>query len=81
MTYKTLFTRTTPDGAFFATVEYNIDGVIHTAEIAISLPTEEQQIIDTIVNYAKNEKWKKDAIANLPNLAASLPLNQEMTIE
>jgi hypothetical protein len=81
MTYKTLSTRTTPDGAFFATVEYNIDGVIHTAEIAISLPTEEQQIIDTIVNYAKNEKWKKDAIANLPNLAASLPLNQEMTIE
>ena len=81
MTYKTLSTRTTPDGAFYATVEYNIDDVIHTAEIVISLPTEEQQIIDTIINYAKNEKWRKDAIANLPNLVASIPLNQEIVIE
>jgi len=81
MTYKILSTRTTSDGAFYATVEFNIDGVIHTVEIAISLPTEEQQIIDTIINYAKNEKWKKDAIANLPNLAASIPLNQEIVIE
>lgn len=81
MTYKILSTRTTPDGVLFVTAEYNIDGNISSAEIAIHMPTEQQQIIDAIVNYAKNEKWKTDAIAKIPTLVSSLTLNQEVTIE
>ena len=81
MTYKILSTRTTPDGVLFVTVEYNFDGGVYTSEIPIAVPSDEQQIIDGIINHGKSEKWRRDAIANLPNLAASLPLNQEIVIE
>jgi hypothetical protein len=81
MTYKNLSTRTTPDGVLFVTVEYNFGDEIYTAEVPIPVPSDEQRIIEGIINHGKSEKWRRDAIANLPNLAASLPLNQEITIE
>jgi hypothetical protein len=81
MTYKILSTRTTPDGVLFATVEYNFDGEMYTSEIPIPVPMNEQQITESIVNHGKSEQWRRDAIANLPNIVASLPLNQEIVIE
>jgi len=81
MTYKILSTRTTPDGVLFVTVEYSFNGEIYTSEIPISIPLNEQQVTDAIVNHGKSEKWRRDTIANLPNLAASLPLNQEIVVE
>lgn len=81
MTYKILSTRTTPDGVLFATVEYNFDGDIYMAEVPIPVPLNEQQITESIVNHGKSEQWRREAIANLPNIVASLPLNQEIVIE
>lgn len=81
MTYKITSTRSTPDGVLFVSVEYNFDGDIYNAEIPIPVPLNEQQITESIVNHGKSEQWRKEAIANLPNLVASLPLNQEIVIE
>ena len=81
MTYKIISTRTTPDGVLFANVEYNFDGDIYTSEIPIPVSSDEQQIIDGIKNHGKSEQWRREAIANLPNIVASLPLNQEIVIE
>jgi hypothetical protein len=81
MTYKILSTRTTPDGVLFANVEYNFDVEIYTSDIPIPVPLNEQQITESIVNHGKSEQWRRDAIANLPNIVASLPLNQEIVIE
>jgi len=81
MTYKIISTRTTPDGVLFATVEYKFDGDIYTAEIPIPVPLNDQQITESIVNHGKSEQWRREAIANLPNIVASLPLNQEIVIE
>jgi hypothetical protein len=78
--YKILSTRIA-DAVVFVTVEYNFDSDLYTVEIPISLPSNEQQIIDGIINHGMSEKWKRDAIANIPNVIASLPLNQEITIE
>ncbi len=79
--YKILSTRTTPDGVLFVNAELNIDGELHTVEIPIPTPSSEQDIKTAIYNYASSYKWRKDAIANIPNVIASLPLNQEITIE
>jgi hypothetical protein len=81
MTYKILSSRTTPDGTLFLNVEFNIDGEIHVNEIAVSLPSAAQEATQAIVNYANSYKWRKDALANLPNVISALPLNQEITIE
>jgi len=81
MTYKILSTRTTPDGALFVSVEYNIDGQIYNTEVVTSLPSDINVIIESIKNFAKSEKYRIDALANLPILEASLPLNIETTIE
>jgi hypothetical protein len=78
--YKILSTRIA-DAVVFVTVEYNFDSDLYTVEIPISLPSNEQQIIDGIINHGTSEKWRRDAIANIPNVIASLPLNQEITIE
>jgi hypothetical protein len=81
MTYKILSTRTTPDGSLFLNSEFNIDGEIHINEVVVSLTTDPQVAIQALVNYASSYKWKKDALANLPNVVAALPLNIETTIE
>jgi hypothetical protein len=81
MTYKILSTRTTPDGALFVSVEYNIDGQIYTTEVVTSLPSDVNVIIESIKNFARSEKYRIDALAKLPILEASLPLNIETTIE
>lgn len=81
MIYTILSTRTTPDGVLFANVEYNFDGDIYTSEIPIPVPSNEQQIIDSIVNHGKSEQWRREAIANLPNIVAALPINQEIIVE
>ena len=81
MTYKILSTRTTPEGAFFVSVEYNIDGQLYTTEVVTSLPSSIDVIIESIKNFARSEKYRIDALANLPTLEALLPLNQEITIE
>ena len=81
ITYKILSTRTTPDGVLFVNAELNIDDELHIAEIPVSTPSSEQDITTAISNYANNYKWRKDAIANIPNIIAVLPLNQEITIE
>jgi hypothetical protein len=81
MTYKILSTRTTPDGSLFLNTEFNIDGEIHVNEIAVSLPSSSQEALQALSNYANSYKWRKDALANLQNVVAALPLNQEITIE
>jgi len=81
MTYKILSSRTTTDGAFFTSVEYNIDGQLYTTEVVTNLPTSTDVIIESIKNFAKSEKFKKDALLNLPTLQAELPLNVETEID
>jgi hypothetical protein len=81
MTYKILSTRTTPDGSLFLNTEFNIDDEIHINEIVVSLPTDSQVALQAISNYAASYKWRKDALANLQNVVAAIPLNQETTIE
>jgi hypothetical protein len=78
--YKILSTRIA-DAVVFVKTELDIDGDVHTAEIAVSTPSGEQDITTAISNYASNYKWRKDATANIPNIIAALPLNQEITIE
>lgn len=81
MTYKILSTRTTPDGSLFLLTEFNIDDEVHINEVVVSIPTDAQAALQALANYAISYKWRKDAIANLPNVVAALPLNQEITIE
>jgi hypothetical protein len=81
MTYKILSTRTTPDGTIFLNTEFNIDGEIHINEVVVSITTDPQVALQALANYASSYKWRKDALANLPNVVAALPLNQEITIE
>jgi hypothetical protein len=81
MTYKILSIRTTPDGTIFLNTEFNIDGEIHINEVVVSIPTDPQVVLQTLANYAISYKWRRDALANLPNVVAALPLNQEIIIE
>lgn len=81
MTYKILSTRTTPDGAFFTSVEYNIDGQLYTTEVVTNLPTNTDVIVESIKNFARSEKYRIDALANLPTIQAALPLDIETEIE
>ena len=81
MTYKILSTRTTPDGAFFTSVEYNINGQIYITEVVTNLPTNIDTIVESIKNFAKSEKYRIDALANLPTIEAALPLNIETEID
>jgi|LakMenEpi03Aug12_release.lakeMendotaPanAssembly.Ray.scaffolds.fasta_scaffold421369_1 hypothetical protein len=81
MTYKILSTRTTPDGAFFTSVEYNIDGQIYTTEVVTNLPNSTDVIVESIKNFARSEKYRMDALANLPTIEAALPLNIETGID
>lgn len=81
MTYKILSTRTTPDGSLFLLTEFNIDEEVHINEVVVSIPTDAQAALQALANYAISYKWRRDSLANLPNVVASLPLNQEITIE
>jgi hypothetical protein len=81
MTYKILSSRTTTDGAFFTSVEYNINGQIYTTEVVTNLPNSTDVIIESIKNFARSEKYRIDALANLPTIQAALPLNIETEIE
>jgi hypothetical protein len=81
MTYTIISTRITPDGAFFTSVEYNIDGQLYTTEVVTNLPTSTDVIVEAIKSFAKSEKYKIDALANLPAIEAALPLNIETEIE
>lgn len=81
MTYKILSSRTTPDGGFFTSVEYTIDGQLNTTEIATHFPTSDAVIVELIKNFVKSEKYKKDALANLPMIQAALVLNVETEID
>jgi len=81
MTYKILSSRTTPDGGFFTTIEYTIDGQLYTTEIATHFPTSTDTIVELIKNFVKSEKYKKDALAYLPTIQASLVLNIETEID
>jgi hypothetical protein len=81
MTYKILSSRTTPDGAFFTSVEYNIDGQMYTTEVVTNLPTSTDTIVESIKNFARSEKYRIDALANLPTIQAALVLNVETEID
>jgi hypothetical protein len=81
MTYKILSTRITPDGALFTSVEYNIDGQIYTTEVVTNLPTSTDVIVESIKNFAKSEKYRIDALANLPTIQAAIPLDIETEID
>jgi hypothetical protein len=81
MTYKILSTRTTPDGSLFLNTMFNIDDEVHINEVVVSITTDPQVVLQALTNYAASYKWRKDALANLPNVVAALPLNQEITIE
>jgi hypothetical protein len=81
MTYKILSSRTTPDGGFFTTIEYTIDGQLNTTEIATYFPTSTDTIVELIKNFVKSEKYKKDALAYLPTIQAALVLNIETEID
>ena len=81
MTYKILSSRTTPDGAFFTNVEFNIDGQLYNTEVVTNLPINTNVIIESIKNFAKSEKYRIDALANLPAIQAALILNIETEID
>jgi hypothetical protein len=81
MTYKILSSRITPDGGFFTTIEYTIDGQSNTTEIATHFPIGANAIVELIKSFVKSEKYKKDALAYLPTIQAELPLNIETEID
>lgn len=80
MTYKIVSTRQIEE-TLFTTVEYNLDGIIRTIEVAHFMPDSTQTIEQNIINRAQTELARIQAEEAIQSILPQIVLNEENPIE